>query len=70
MGLESAGFLRRSTRGAVALAPPEQVPALERMALDNLANIQRTFARLGQLGALAGFDLSASSAPAQFATRS
>ncbi|HEY0648603.1 hypothetical protein [Phenylobacterium sp.] len=56
MSLETAGFLHRSTRGAVAIAPPEEAPALERMALDNLANVQRTFARLGQLGALAGFE--------------
>jgi Mn-dependent DtxR family transcriptional regulator len=56
MSLEAAGFLHRSTRGAVAVTPPALTPVLERMALDNLANVQRTFARLGQLGALAGFD--------------
>lgn len=56
MNLEAAGFLRRSTRGAVAVAPPAQAATLERMALDNLANVQRMFARLGQLGALAGYD--------------
>jgi hypothetical protein len=64
MGLETAGFLLRSKKGAVAILPPEQAPALERMALDNLANIQRMFARLGQLGVLAAFDSEGSAAAA------
>jgi len=56
MALEKAGFIVRSKRGAVATLPAEHAPALERMALDNLANVQRMFARLGQLGVLAAFD--------------
>lgn len=56
MGLETAGFCRRSKAGAVGVLPPQHAPALERIALDNLANIQRMFTRLGQLGVLAAFD--------------
>lgn len=54
--LERAGFLRRSARGAVARLPADHLPALERMALDNLANIQRMFARMAQLGVLGAWE--------------
>lgn len=64
MALESAGFCLRSKRGVVAVLPAEQGAALERMALDNLANLQRMFARLDQLGALAAFDRNAPAAAA------
>ena len=56
MSLADAGFCVRSKAGARAILPPDKRPALERMALDNLANVQRMFARLGQLGVLAAFD--------------
>lgn len=70
MGLETARFCRRSTRGVVAVLPPEHGPALERLVLDNLSNVQRMFARLSQLGALESFGLSSPSAPAQSGVRS
>lgn len=64
MALETAGFCQRSKRGAVAVLPPEKAPALQRMALDNLSNVQRMFTRLGQLGVLAAFDREAQPAAA------
>lgn len=64
MALETAGFCVRSKRGVVAVLPAEHGPGLERMALDNLANVQRMFARLGQLGVLAAFDREAPPAAA------
>lgn len=65
MSLVAAGFCVRSKAGARAILPTGKRPALERMALDNLANVQRMFARLGQLGVLAAFD---GEAPAVAAT--
>lgn len=65
MGLEASGFCRRSSKGVVAVLPPDQAPALERMVLDNLANVQRMFARLAQLGALDSFGLTAPPATAR-----
>lgn len=55
VALEGGGFLRRAARGAVATLPDGLRPALESMALDNLANIQRMFSRMGQLGVLWSF---------------
>jgi Mn-dependent DtxR family transcriptional regulator len=55
VSLEAAGFCRRTSRGVVATLPSAQAPALERLVLDNLANVQRMFARLSQLGALQSF---------------
>jgi len=67
IALEAAGFCRRTRRGLVAVAPPAIRPALDRAALDNLANVQRMFARLAQLGALDHWDATARAAPARSA---
>lgn len=56
VGLEKAGFCVRATAGATALLPADQQANLQRIALDNLSNVQRMFTRLGHLGALAAFD--------------
>lgn len=64
MSLAEAGFCVRSKAGARAILPPDKRPALERMVLDNLANVQRMFARLGQLGVLAAFDVETPAAAA------
>lgn len=55
MHLESLGFLQRAPRGAVAVLPAAHHATVERMALDNLANVQRMFARLAQLGVLSAW---------------
>jgi DNA-binding Lrp family transcriptional regulator len=57
IALEAAGFCHRSAEGLTALAPPAARPTLERVVEDNLANVQRMFARLRQLGALAAWDV-------------
>lgn len=56
VALEQAGFCTRSSRGAVAVLPDAHRAGLQRIALDNLSNVQRMFTRLGQLGVLAAFD--------------
>lgn len=54
--LESLGFVHRAPRGAVAVLPDRHRATVQRMALDNLANVQRMFARLAQLGVLGAWD--------------
>lgn len=56
IALEAGGFCIRSRDGLAATAPPEAHGAIAQMAEDNLANAQRLFARLRQLGALAAWD--------------
>jgi len=70
IALEAAGLCRRSPKGVLAVAPAALRPALDRMALDNLANAQRMFARLGQLGALDAWDATARAAPARLGASS
>lgn len=59
IALEARGFCVRGPRGLVAVAPPGSRAVLDRMALDNLANVQRLFARLRQFGVLAMWDAAA-----------
>jgi hypothetical protein len=54
--LESRGFCVRGPRGLIAVAPPTVRGALDRMVQDNLANLQRLFARLRQFGVLDTWD--------------
>jgi DNA-binding Lrp family transcriptional regulator len=56
IALESRGLCSRGPRGLVALAPPFLRAALDRMVEDNLANLQRLFARLRQFGVLDAWD--------------
>lgn len=56
IALESRGLCARGRRGLVALAPPYFREALDRMAQDNLINVQRLFARLRQFGVLDGWE--------------
>jgi DNA-binding Lrp family transcriptional regulator len=54
--LEAAGFCRRSADGLVAICPEEVRPRVTRLAESNLANVQRLFARLRELGVIATWD--------------
>lgn len=54
--LEQAGYCVRAGDGLLATAPAEVRPAIVQLAEDNLADIQRLFGRLRQLGALAAWD--------------
>jgi hypothetical protein len=56
LALEAAGFCRRTPAGLIAADPPAGRAALARLVADNLTNVQRMFARLRQLGALAAWD--------------
>jgi len=56
LSLETAGFCVRSPRGFCAVAPPWAAPAVGHLVEANLANVQRLFARLRQLGVLAAWD--------------
>lgn len=62
IALESRGFCVRGSRGLVAVAPTAVRSDLDRMVLDNLANLQRLFARLRQFGVLASWDDQATAA--------
>ena len=54
--LEAAGFCRRDAQGWRAMAPLEARPAVAQVIETNFANVQRLFARLRQLDALAAWD--------------
>jgi len=56
IALEARGFCVRGPRGLVAVVPPVAQRALERMAVDNLGNLQRLFGRLRQFGVLDTWD--------------
>jgi DNA-binding Lrp family transcriptional regulator len=56
MGLEAAGFCRRTERGLVAVAPPTVWPELARLMAANLANVHRLFGTLRELQVLAAWD--------------
>jgi DNA-binding Lrp family transcriptional regulator len=56
IALEAAGFCTRTGAGLVATASPEARPRVAQTVDDNLSNVQRLFARLRQLGALAAWD--------------
>jgi hypothetical protein len=56
--LEAQGFCRPTVGGVVATAPPAVQSRLPRLVDANLANVQRLFARLDQLGVLAAWDAS------------
>jgi hypothetical protein len=56
IALEAQGFCVRGPQGLVAVAPPSLRSSLDRMVLDNLANLQRMFSRLRQFGVLAMWD--------------
>jgi len=62
IALESQGLCVRGPRGLVAVAPPALRSALDRMVLDNLANLQRMFGRLRQFGVLSMWDAPATAA--------
>jgi hypothetical protein len=57
LGLEAAGFFRRTPRGLIVVAPPERRAELLRLLEINLANVQRLFGRLRQLDALRAWDI-------------
>lgn len=59
VGLEVAGLCRRGPKGLVATVSSASRQVLGRIAQDNLANVQRLFGRLRQLGVLAQWDESA-----------
>jgi DNA-binding Lrp family transcriptional regulator len=50
MALQARGFVRRHRRGLTAAIPDGARPELTAVASENLANVQRLFARLDQLG--------------------
>jgi DNA-binding Lrp family transcriptional regulator len=56
IALEAKGFCVRGPRGLLAIEPPYARAGLERMVLDNLANLQRLFARLNQFGVCAAWE--------------
>lgn len=56
VALEAAGLCQRTADGLVAVASDDARPQLAEMASENVANAQRLFARLGQLGVLALWD--------------
>lgn len=56
VGLEAAGLCERTQRGLIAIAPPAVRARLPRVLEDNLANVQRLFARLHRFGVLAAWD--------------
>lgn len=59
IALESQGLCVRGPLGLVAVASPQVRTTLDRMVLDNLANVLRLFARLRQFGVLAAWDAAA-----------
>jgi DNA-binding Lrp family transcriptional regulator len=60
--LAEAGFCVRSGGGFVAKGPDGTDGAIDQLVIDNLANVQRLFARLRQLGVLELWDVSPKSA--------
>ncbi|MFZ5719038.1 MAG: hypothetical protein ACOY5Y_06165 [Pseudomonadota bacterium] len=56
LALEAAGLCRRTDDGLLAVAGADVRAQLDEMAAANLTNVQRLFARLGQLGVLAHWD--------------
>ncbi|MBU1377353.1 MAG: hypothetical protein KKE02_13105 [Alphaproteobacteria bacterium] len=56
IALERQGFCARTRLGLLAVAPPAARPALDRLVLDNLANLQRLLGRLRQFGVLTLWD--------------
>ena len=59
IALEAQGLCVRGARGLVAIASPAVRNGLDRMVLDNLANLQRMFGRLRQFGVLTAWDAAA-----------
>jgi hypothetical protein len=59
IALETRGLCVRGPMGLVAVAPPQVRITMDRMVLDNLANVLRLFARLRQFGVLAAWDAAA-----------
>jgi DNA-binding Lrp family transcriptional regulator len=59
IALEQRGLCVRGPVGLVAVAPPQVRAILDRMLLDNLANVLRLFARLRQFGVLSMWDAAA-----------
>jgi DNA-binding Lrp family transcriptional regulator len=59
IALEQRGLCVRGPLGLVAVAPPQVRTTLDRMVLDNLANVLRLFARLRQFGVLSTWDAAA-----------
>ncbi|WP_296599932.1 hypothetical protein [Phenylobacterium sp.] len=59
IALEEDGFCQRGPRGLVAMVSPSTRAALDRMVVDNLANLQRLLTRLRQFGVLAEWDAAA-----------
>lgn len=57
IALEEMGLCRRTRRGLVACIPAQKLPAVQRSLATNLANVQRLFATLRQLGALEAWDM-------------
>jgi DNA-binding Lrp family transcriptional regulator len=64
IALEAKGYCVRGPRGLLAVEPPAARPGLDRMVLDNLANLQRLFARLNQFGVCAAWERDATPASA------
>lgn len=62
IALADQGLCVRGPKGLVAVAPSALRPALNRLVLDNLTNLQRLFARLRQLGVLASWEAEANDA--------
>lgn len=62
IALERQGFCARGPRGLIAVAPADVREALDRMMLENLANVQRLFGRLRQFGVLSMWDAQAAAA--------
>ncbi|HEX7887120.1 MAG TPA: hypothetical protein VF474_14180 [Phenylobacterium sp.] len=56
IALEAKGFCMRGRLGLLATEPPGARPALDRLVLGNLTNVQRLFGRLSQLGALSEWE--------------
>ncbi|MEW5685139.1 MAG: hypothetical protein AB1942_09485 [Pseudomonadota bacterium] len=59
IALEGAGLCRRTTRGLFACVPPTTMDGVDRGVRANLANVQRMFVSLRQLGALETWDTAA-----------
>lgn len=56
IALEGRGFCMRGKLGLIAVAPSGIREILDRMVLDNLANVQRMLGRLRQYGILSAWD--------------
>lgn len=64
IALEELGFCLRGPAGLLAVTTPSVRATLDKLVLDNLANVQRLFVRLRQFGVLADWDSDSAAAVA------